>query len=280
MAVANPSNQPLDVLIAVGDLGGQQIGEVTVNVPANAAQAFFVDELVTIPTGHTGQVLIRPSNNPGPSVYVVGLRVTGLVITTIPAIVIRPELPTTGLNTSLTDPNGQWTATAKIIEKNDTYWEFSYFVDMTNRTDEEREYTVKIHFVDADGFSVEDSYAGDAFNKIPAKSTKRLLDRALINTENAPTVVGILLEVVPVARTGFTLFGTVSDGRRNGPLLAGAVVRLENGQRESTTTGPDGRYRFPNVSGTVTVTARSRAQLRSRDCRGHDGCGPHGRFHP
>ena len=87
VAVANPSNQPLDVLIAVGDLGGQQIGEVTVNVPANAAQAFFVDELVTIPTGHTGQVLIRPSNNPGPSVYVVGLRVTGLVITTIPAIV-------------------------------------------------------------------------------------------------------------------------------------------------------------------------------------------------
>ena len=185
------------MLIAVGDLGGQQIGEVTVNVPANAAQAFFVDELVTIPTGHTGQVSIRPSNNPGPSVYVVGLRVTGLVITTIPAIVIRPELPTTGLNTSLTDPNGQWTATAqaKIIEKNDTYWEFSYFVDMTNRTDEEREYTVKIHFVDADGFSVEDSYAGDAFNKIPAKSTKRLLDRALIDTENAPTVVDILLEV-------------------------------------------------------------------------------------
>ena len=110
VAVANPSNQPLDVLIAVGDLGGQQIGEVTVNVPANAAQAFFVDELVTIPTGHTGQVLIRPSNNPGPSVYVVGLRVTGLVITTIPAIVLRPDPPTTGLNTSLTDPDGQWTA--------------------------------------------------------------------------------------------------------------------------------------------------------------------------
>ena len=110
VAVANPSNQPLDVLIAVGDLGGQPIGEVTVNVPANAAQAFFVDELVTIPTGHTGQVLIRPSNNPGPSVYVVGLRVTGLVITTIPAIVLRPDPPTTGLNTSLTDPDGQWTA--------------------------------------------------------------------------------------------------------------------------------------------------------------------------
>ena len=63
------------------------------------------------------------------------------------------------------------------------------------------------------------------------------------------------LPVVPVVQPGFTLSGTVSDGRRNGPLLAGAVVRFENGQRESTTTGPDGRYRFPNVSGTVTVTA-------------------------
>ena len=40
--------------------------------------------------------------------------------------------------------------------------------------------------MDADGFSVEDNYAGDAFNKIPAKSTKRLLDRALIDIENAP----------------------------------------------------------------------------------------------
>ena len=197
VAVANPSNQPLDVLVAVGDLDGQQIVESTVNVPANAAQAFFVDELVTIPIGHTGQVSIRPSNNPGPSVYVVGLRLTGLVLTTIPATVLRPEPPAAGLNTSLTDPNGQWTALAKakIIEKNDTYWEFSYFVDMTNRTNEEQEYTVKIHFVDADGFSIEYSYAGDLSNKIPAGSTKRLLDQELIDTENAPTVVGILLEV-------------------------------------------------------------------------------------
>ena len=197
VAVANPSNQPLDVLVAVGDLDGQQIVESTVNVPANASQAFFVDELVTIPIGHTGQVSIWPSNNPGPSVYVVGLRLTGLVLTTIPATVLRPEPPAAGLAISLTDPNGQWTASAKakIIEKNDAYWEFSYFVDMTNRTNEEQEYTVKIHFVDADGFSVEDRYAGDVFNKIPANSTKRLLDQALIDTENASTVVGILLEV-------------------------------------------------------------------------------------
>ena len=202
MAVANPSNQSIDVSVRVGDFEGQGIGTATVNVQANTAQAFFVDELVTIPPGHTGQVLIEAAR----SVYVVGLRFfQNGVFTTIPATVFPgaggdpggPETPTTGLNTSLTDPNGQWTATAaaKVIDTEGPYWEFSFLVDMTNRTNEEQEYTVKIHFVDADGFSVEDSYVGDAFNKIPANSTKRLLGRELIATENAPTVVAILLEV-------------------------------------------------------------------------------------
>ena len=59
----------------------------------------------------------------------------------------------------------------------------------------------------------------------------------------------------PTAPT-FTLSGTVSDSRRNGPVLAGAVVLLDNGRQE--TTGPDGRYRFLNVRGTVTVTVIAR----------------------
>ena len=122
VAVANPSNQPLDVLIAVGDLGGQQIGEVTVNVPANAAQAFFVDELVTIPTGHTGQVLIRPSNNPGPSAYVVGLRVTGLVITTIPATVVpSPTKPFNQLQTERLIGTWVFSYTISLSEFTNTY---------------------------------------------------------------------------------------------------------------------------------------------------------------
>ena len=53
----------------------------------------------------------------------------------------------------------------------------------------------------------------------------------------------------------FTLSGTVHDSRENGPILGGAVVRLENGKQDSMITGPDGRYRFPNVWGTVKVTA-------------------------
>ena len=58
----------------------------------------------------------------------------------------------------------------------------------------------------------------------------------------------------PPPTPSFTLSGTVSDSRRTGLVLPGAVVQFANGRRESTTTGPDGQYRFLNVSGTVTVT--------------------------
>ena len=69
-------------------------------------------------------------------------------------------------------------------------------------------------------------------------------------TVSAGTASGSAIVTVPPT---FTLSGTVRDSRRNGPMLAGAVVRLENGNRESVVIGPDGRYRFPNVWGTVTV---------------------------
>ena len=69
-------------------------------------------------------------------------------------------------------------------------------------------------------------------------------------TASAGSASGSAIVTVPPT---FTLSGTVRDSRRNGPMLAGAVVRLENGNRESMVIGPDGRYRFPNVWGTVTV---------------------------
>ena len=199
MAVANPSNQSIDVSVRVGDMTGQTIANTTVNVPATAAQAFFVDELVTIPTGHTGQVVLAAT---GGSVYVVGLRFTGLVFTTIPATVFLrtgadpggPEPPTTGLNTRLADPNGQWTATAsaKIIDRQGSYWDFSFFVDITNRTNEEHHYGVRVYFIDADGFPLD---SGLVSAEISANSTKRLLNTNLIDAENASKVVGIRLEV-------------------------------------------------------------------------------------
>ena len=69
-------------------------------------------------------------------------------------------------------------------------------------------------------------------------------------TASAGVASGSALVAVPPT---FTLSGTVRDSRENGPVLAGAVVRLENGRQESVVIGPDGRYRFPNVWGTVTV---------------------------
>ena len=58
---------------------------------------------------------------------------------------------------------------------------------------------------------------------------------------------------VTVEDSGFTLSGTVSDSRSNGPVVAGAKVRVADGRQESATTGSDGRYEIRNVSGTVTV---------------------------
>ena len=69
-------------------------------------------------------------------------------------------------------------------------------------------------------------------------------------TASAGAASGSALVAVPPT---FTLSGAVRDSRENGPMLAGAVVRLENGERESMVIGPDGGYLFPNVWGTVTV---------------------------
>ena len=86
MAVANPSNQPLAVRVRL--FGGEVPKDVintTVNIPANSAKAFLLDELGTIPEDHVGLAQIWASR----PVYAIGLKFTGRVFTTIPAV-IRP----------------------------------------------------------------------------------------------------------------------------------------------------------------------------------------------
>ena len=51
---------------------------------------------------------------------------------------------------------------------------------------------------------------------------------------------------------GFTLSGTVSDGRREGMVVPGAMVRLEDTEG-STTTDDSGQYRLADVYGQVKV---------------------------
>ncbi len=87
VAVANPSNQPINVSVWVSDLDLNTLVDAAVNVPANSSKAFFVDELGTDLAGRVAQVLIFPPPFPGPSVYAIGLRFTGLAFTTIPALV-------------------------------------------------------------------------------------------------------------------------------------------------------------------------------------------------
>ena len=60
---------------------------------------------------------------------------------------------------------------------------------------------------------------------------------------------------VTVDAPSFTVSGTVGDPRRPGMVLPGVVVHLESWKRTYAVTDSDGRYRFPNVGGTVRVTA-------------------------
>ena len=91
LAVANPSNNQLSVwVVVVSDSNNSSPSAVntTVDIPANSAKSFFLDEVGTIPEDHVGLVRIS-AISAGHSVYAIGLKVTGAVFTTIPAMVIR-----------------------------------------------------------------------------------------------------------------------------------------------------------------------------------------------
>ena len=54
---------------------------------------------------------------------------------------------------------------------------------------------------------------------------------------------------------GYGLSGRVTDSRSSDFAISGATIRLESGQGagRTATTGPDGQYRFDNLSGTLTL---------------------------
>lgn len=62
---------------------------------------------------------------------------------------------------------------------------------------------------------------------------------------------------VSVTVEGFTLSGTVSDSRTNGPVPTGAVVQLGHNPTQTVITDAEGRYRFLNVAGSVSVTVNA-----------------------
>lgn len=69
---------------------------------------------------------------------------------------------------------------------------------------------------------------------------------------------------ITVDAPSFTVSGTVGDPRRPGMVLPGVAVHLESWKRTYAVTDSDGRYRFPNVGGTVRVTAEAAFSYLSR----------------
>ena len=83
VAVANPSDQAIEVTVSVTELAEGDEKEVEVSIPPRESKAFFLDELYDIPKDHLGGVALW--SNDGLLLYVIGLRFTGQVFTTIPA---------------------------------------------------------------------------------------------------------------------------------------------------------------------------------------------------
>ena len=103
VAVANPLDQTIAASVRVEDSEGREIAGTTVIVRPWGNQAFLLDELVPIPAGHTGRVLI--GTDQGQSVYVIALRFTGPVFTTIPVTPPPPpDLQVTAFSVSDTNP--------------------------------------------------------------------------------------------------------------------------------------------------------------------------------
>ena len=70
----------------------------------------------------------------------------------------------------------------------------------------------------------------------------------------AATSSGVTGRTVLVVQ-GFELSGVVKDSRGTDLVIAGATIRTDGG--ETSTTGVDGRYRFENLAGMVTLTAEA-----------------------
>ena len=113
VAVTNETYRPIAVSVRLTDAEGLQIASTAVTVRTFGHQAFMLDELLTVPAGHTGQVLIGTES--GASMHVMGLRVTGQAFATIPASLA------TGIAQATTRV---W---PKDAEFNDRFWrEFVY----------------------------------------------------------------------------------------------------------------------------------------------------------
>ena len=83
----------------------------------------------------------------------------------------------------------------RVTERGNSYWSFSWILDITNNTATEGQYDARINFLDAGGFIVDYGYG---FNlTVPAGSTNTFRGQELITSEGAATVVSVEAVVTP-----------------------------------------------------------------------------------
>ena len=81
LAITNDSDQSVNYTVGAYDVNGNQVGTTSLTLSARSSRTAFLDQLVSIPSDHYGQVLVSSSNG---TASIIGLRFTGGVFTTIP----------------------------------------------------------------------------------------------------------------------------------------------------------------------------------------------------
>jgi hypothetical protein len=81
IAIANDSDQTNSYVVDVGDVNGNLVGSANLTLGPRSSTAAFVDQLVTLPPNHYGQVIVTATSG---TASIIGLRFTGAAFTTIP----------------------------------------------------------------------------------------------------------------------------------------------------------------------------------------------------
>lgn len=91
-------------------------------------------------------------------------------------------------NAQLATHNPDW----KIIEKNNTWWRYSWKVTVANDYNTERRAIVRVKFLDFEGFVIDDDLAVET---VPAFHYKEVTGSALIRVPKAEKVYRMTVDV-------------------------------------------------------------------------------------
>lgn len=115
-----------------------------------------------------------------------------------PAVTPPPESTYTPppVTTPEPEPESDWQATDleyKIIEKNDSWWKFSWQFKLKNNTSSSGVYFITVNFLDRNGFIVD--YDIDSPSKFNPGEQRTVRATTLIDTDVAPDVKSAEVEI-------------------------------------------------------------------------------------